>query len=318
MINESIAYEDEYFRANLSENIALQLYSEDEYSKNDIQHKEYSTKPITEEENKKKTEKTECTEECQTKNTDPKQKEKEQEQASENNNNTPIEEENINDNGDLTLKMIDLKINVENMNDAFEGKDKELLKKKRGRKPKDSSSGEHNKYSDDNLRRKCKHLVLKNISDFINNKIFEIYKKVDKGIISKKLLTIKQDQISNATISFNQKFLNKKIGDIFSEEISSRYTNYLPEHNKNLIRELINENDEDKREYFTGLFDLTFFDCLKQFRGTENYYYLNGLPTFDEIKYEFENDSEYLEVLTKYIFNYEKIIGNKKPRITYE
>ncbi len=119
MINESIAYEDEYFRANLNENIAFQLYSEDEYSKNDIQHKEYSTKPITEEENKKKTEKTECTEECQSKNTVPKQKEQEQEQASENNNNTPIEEENINDNGDLTLKMIDLKINVENMNDAF-------------------------------------------------------------------------------------------------------------------------------------------------------------------------------------------------------
>jgi hypothetical protein len=295
------------------------LFPNDEDSKNEIIKKEGSTKPLTEEENKKKTEKTECTEECLTKNTELKQKEqekeKEKEQASENNI-TPIEEGNNINNTDLTLQMIDLNINDENMSDILEGKDKEMLKKKRGRKPKGSSTGDHNKYSDDNLRRKCKHLVLKYIFDFINKKVCEIYKKVDKGIISKKLLTIKQDQISNATIDFNQKFLNKKIGDIFSEDISSRYTNYLVEHNKNLIKSLINEKDDDIRGYFTGLFNLKFIECLKHFRGTENYYYLNGLTTFDEIK--FENDKEYLEVLTKYIFNYEKIIGNKKARTTYD
>ena len=31
--------------------------------------------------------------------------------------------------------------------------------------------GKHNKYSDDNLRRKCKHLILKSMLDFINRKI---------------------------------------------------------------------------------------------------------------------------------------------------
>ena len=33
-----------------------------------------------------------------------------------------------------------------------------------------------------------------------------------------------------------------------------------PEKFKEKYPELINANDEDKREYFTGLFDLTFFD----------------------------------------------------------
>ena len=45
------------------------------------------------------------------------------------------------------------------------------LKRKRGRNGPGETGGEHNKYSDDNLRRKVKHLVLKSVFDFINEKI---------------------------------------------------------------------------------------------------------------------------------------------------
>lgn len=277
-----------------------------DYPNNDNKNEEDRNKQTTEAESKKNAEKTENIEESPTDNTGIKTKEKEKESVS-NNFQTPIT-----NNYDFTLKMIDIKVNDE----EFNQKGNEMLKKKRGRKVKGSSSGEHNKYSDDNLRRKVKHLVLKNTSDFINNKISSLYQNVDKGIMSKKLLTIKQDQISNATIYFNKNFLNKKIGDIFSADISTRYTNYLIEHNKNLIDSLINEKDEYYREYFTGLFNLKFIDCLKQFRGSENYYYLNGITTFDEIKNEFENDKDYLDALTKYINEYENIIANKKERIS--
>ena len=281
-----------------------------------VKNEENHNKQTTEAESKKTTEKTENTDECPTNNTGVKTKDKEKE-LNPDNTLIPIKkennEENNNNNYELTLQMIDLKIDDEEIKEQ----DKKILNKKRGRKTKGSSAGEHNKYSDDNLRRKVKHLVLKNTFDFINNKISSIYQKVDRGIISKKLLTIKQDQISNATISFNKNFLNKKIGDIFSDDISSRYTNFLSEHNKNLINSLINESDETKREYFIGLFNLKFIDCLRHFRGSENYYYLNGLTTFDEIKYEFENDNDYVKVLTKYISNYENIIGNKRERIPF-
>ena len=196
-------------------------------------------------------------------------------------------------------------------------KDVNILKRKRGRNGPGTTGGEHTKYSDDNLRRKCKHLVLKYTMDFINEKISSMYDGVNKGILTKKLLTINQKQTSNATVSFNKKFLYKKIKDIFSEDISSRYTNFLRQHNKNLINSLINEKDEQKRNYFIDLFNLRFIDCLEHFRGTADFFCLVGLTTFEEIKDQFNDDKDYLEALTKYIYSYEEITNNKKERISF-
>ena len=62
----------------------------------------------------------------------------------------------------------------------------------------------------------------------------------------KQLLTINGNQNSNAIIKFNQNFLNKKLRDIFSKKISTKYTNFDPNHNKNLIKDLMEEEDEKK------------------------------------------------------------------------
>jgi hypothetical protein len=194
-----------------------------------------------------------------------------------------------------------------------------ILKKKRGRNCTRLTGGVHNKYSDDNLRRKCKHLVLKSVFNFINEKIRIIYDNhINQGLLTKQLLTINQKQISDATILFNKNFLYKSLKDIFSVSISSRYTNYLETHNKTLINFLMKEEeDENKKEYFNGLFNLRFIDCLEQFRGTADYFHLDGLTTFDEIKSEFEKDKNYLDILTKYIFEYENITMNKKGRLYF-
>ena len=194
-----------------------------------------------------------------------------------------------------------------------------ILKKKRGRNCTRLTGGVHNKYSDDNLRRKCKHLVLKSVFNFINEKIRIIYDNhINQGLLTKQLLTINQKQISDATILFNKNFLYKSLKDIFSVSISSRYTNYLETHNKTLINFLMKEEeDENKKEYFNGLFNLRFIDCLEHFRGTADYFHLDGLTTFDEIKSEFEKDKNYLDILTKYIFEYENITMNKKGRLYF-
>ena len=194
-----------------------------------------------------------------------------------------------------------------------------ILKKKRGRNCTRLTGGVHNKYSDDNLRRKCKHLVLKSVFNFINEKIRIIYDNhINQGLLTKQLLTINQKQISDATILFNKNFLYKSLKDIFSVSISSRYTNYLETHNKTLINFLMKEEeDENKKEYFNALFNLRFIDCLEQFRGTADYFHLDGLTTFDEIKSEFEKDKNYLDILTKYIFEYENITMNKKGRLYF-
>jgi len=184
--------------------------------------------------------------------------------------------------------------------------------KKRGRL---GNSGEHTKYSDDNLRRKCKHIVLKDLILFLNNIIKSIYKNnIGIGINFKQLLTINQRQISDATIQFNKDFLSKTIGDIFSDNISTRYTNYPISHNKNLIFYLTNQRDENKRQYFRKLFSLTFLDCLKHFRGSQYIEELDGLKGFDTIKSTFKDEPEYLNSLNYYIMYFEQIISRKRTR----
>ena len=70
--------------------------------------------------------------------------------------------------------------------------------KKLGRKRKsDNAKGEHNKFSDDNMRRKIKHVVLKSLMEFINNKIKEVFNgKIGYSILKKELLTLNKEQKS--------------------------------------------------------------------------------------------------------------------------
>ena len=191
-----------------------------------------------------------------------------------------------------------------------------LLKKKRGRAKKGKNEDVHNKYSDDNMRRKCKHVTLENIMNFINDKIKEKYEgKIGKGILTKKLLIINQNQTTNATILFNKNFLNKAIRNIFSENISTRYTNYPPEHNRYVISSLINDDDnEERKKYFTNLFNLTFIECLKHFRGSLAISELEGLTPFDQIDLKSKVEPDYWKVLKYYIEKYETITNNKRER----
>ena len=201
-------------------------------------------------------------------------------------------------------------------------KNEKMKKMKCGRKTKlnNDKNVEHNKYSDDNLRRKCKHLVLKYTLKFINHQILIIYNgNIGNGIFKKELQTLNQSQKSDATINFNKMFLSRTLKEIFSQNISGRFTNFPPHHNRLLIEKLLNEKDEEKRIYFSSLFNLTFIQCLKHFRGEEKIDILEGLKCFDEIKDEIINNYEddgidYYTTLYYYLNHYEEIINNKKAR----
>ena len=210
------------------------------------------------------------------------------------------------------FKTEEVYLNNQIKRDKNEKKKKSLL----GRKRKgDSGIGSHSKYSDDNLRRKCKHLVLDNDLKFLNEKIKEKYNgNIGHGIFVKQLLIINQKQKSDNTIQSNKDFLKKTLGEIFSENISSKYTTYKPCHNKLLINELKNEKDEDKKNYFKKLFSITFIDSLKHYRGTENIEELKGMKGFNDIKSKYKDDTDYLKSLEYYIMNYEEILNKKRVR----
>jgi hypothetical protein len=206
--------------------------------------------------------------------------------------------------------------NIKVQDDNLKNKQHEICKfltigKKRGR----NSSGEHNKFSDDNLRRKVKHIVLSETMKFINNKINEFYEgNIGNDIFRKKLLRINQKQKANAKVQFNQEFLDKKLGDIFSEDISTRYTSYPLNLNKQIITDLKNEADDNKRIYFNNLFNISFLECLKHFRGDIVINELIGLSGMKDVEETYKGNNEFLETLKYYIMNYENIINRKKKR----
>jgi hypothetical protein len=191
--------------------------------------------------------------------------------------------------------------------------EKLLNKKRRNKRKNHSDDKKHSKYSSDNTIRKVKHITLENFRNFANENIKVKYSNnIGFGMHQKKLLTINQRQKVDATIEFNKQFMDKKLYEIFSDKISSRYTNFDRDFNKKLINSLMNEKDLEKREYFQKLFNLSFFDCLSHFRGSREIKELAGLKLFSEYISEQNEDEDYKNQLEYYINNLEEILKKKK------
>ena len=183
----------------------------------------------------------------------------------------------------------------------------------------------HTKYAFDNMVRKTKSMIIKLLLNFINKKIFVIYDgKIGHGDNIKKLFLMNQAQVSNANINFNRAFLERTLGEIFSSELSKRINNYKNDHNKKLIQKLKNEKDKEKKEYFIGLFNLTFLDCLKYFRSSNNvnnpkYVYIEGLTKFCDLEndsnFKQQNEREFIEYFKNFINNYENNLSYRRARL---
>ena len=188
-----------------------------------------------------------------------------------------------------------------------------------GRKKKnEDSEGKHNKFADDNLRRKALVLILNNALDFVNGKIKAAYKgNIGQGIMKKELLQINLNNKSNITIEHSKNLLNKTLGEILSQDISTRYTNYFPKFNKKLIERLIKEEDEKKKLYFQKLFNITFLQCIKRLNGADICDELKEFQTFNELKKKNKikkAEPEYIENLELYLSQFEENIKKKKGR----
>ena len=186
---------------------------------------------------------------------------------------------------------------------------RKLLKSKCqiGLKRKRDNCNIHDKYANDNLRRKAKNLVLNYTLKFINKKIKDIYKgNIGTGIIKKELVPLNNSIKNDATIGYCKNLIYKTLKDIFSENNSSRFKAYsFP--NKN-------DKDENKRLFFQRLFNIIFIQCIEAFSGTHNYEELKGFVKFDDIKDEFDEESEYIDKLEYYLRNFENLIKERKGR----
>ena len=260
-------------------------------------------------------------------------------------NASKIVEENLNDNLDTNLELSTkenrvIKINnvyntykIENYNFFIQGvqifnkkdkNNKEINKRGRKRKRNDNESDNnktlktHTKFTDDNLTKKSKNIILKYALKFINEKIEEIYQgDVGEGKFKKELKIISQKNKVKSTVNIDKSFLDKNLKDIFSENISGRFNNFPKTYNKTLIESLLNEEDEEKKSYFIELFNITFSDCLDYFMDNKNNNKkLEGFVKFSSIKESLiqQEGKKYIDAFIYFLKNFKNIINNKKSR----
>ena len=162
-----------------------------------------------------------------------------------------------------------------------------------------------------NLLIKVKRIIINGLFKFINNKIKQLYNNdIGKGRIKKQLLKLGADQTKNTNKQYNRELLQKTLENIFSEKITGKITNYLPSRNEDIIKELKEEKDKKKRDYFNGLFNLKFFDCIQYSRGETENQYLNGFKKFSDLVKEDKDltqkgDDYYIKQLKDYLNMYE-------------
>ena len=218
---------------------------------------------------------------------------------------------------------IDYNLNLENSDTGFSNLKKEEninnTKVSDNNKPKNDLLGKkkqkkiHTKYDFDNIFKKIKSTLLIYLLNFINMIIKKIYNgNIGHDIFLRQLLRIDNKEFSSIN---NKEILNKTLKEIFSEKpLSKKYSKYNENHNRYLIEQLLNEEDEEKRVFFNKLFNLTFIKCLKHFRGSEIIEELNGLVSLDKFLNKFEDDIEYQENVKFYVSQIEEIMERKRKK----
>jgi len=220
------------------------------------------------------------------------------------NENTAITAEKTGVNYQKIKINIEIKTNMNNpnpiiLNDISKG-EKEYLRKKRS--------------VSDNEIKKGRNILLNSIFRFVNKKISIFYNNdIGKGIGIKQFVKISKKELNHSNVEFDKNYLNKKLKEIFSGDISGKFTNFLINKNKELLQTLI------EIDYFKELFELTFLQCIEHINGTKFIPLLEGFETIDEMLLNEENklNENDIENYKYIIVNYKQCVENKfsrKPR----
>lgn len=204
------------------------------------------------------------------------------------NDSSPNIEKNNNNNERSKTKEPDIYVEINNNSNSFTNAETNDTNKFINKKKKINNNNNNNntikkkinknKYSTDNLPRKIKTISFGLIMTFYNKRIAEIFKDdLANGINKRVLFKINQEQIQNMNANYNKQLLNKTMKEIFSYDISKKYTDYPASHNKDLINRFLNEEDEEKKNQLVSLFNITFKECIKHLRGDKIIKGLEGL-----------------------------------------
>ena len=204
-------------------------------------------------------------------------------------------------------------------------------RKKRGRKAKENKTiEEHNKMSSDNIIKKVKSILFNNILECTNT-IMNMNKKDEK-----KFYKLDYKYINQLKREEDLKYLNMKLKDIISLDISEKFKYIIRrDGNKLLIEKIINK-EEKVQDYNTIIFylNMTFKEFLDIFTMKKNiydlkenyYFYENNNVDFDKIQkcigdvYDSlneilkTNDEDYFSSFVFHLYNYEQYFITKRIR----
>lgn len=169
--------------------------------------------------------------------------------------------------------------------------------------------GKHDKFQKDNLIRKFKVHLSKNIYNFvnscflINNKIKpENHINVIKKLSSFNIKSIKKEE--------NLRWLDTKLNLYFSQEISKKFCHCEGNYNKMLIKRIYEKKEEKK---VISLLDMSIRDMWNIYlNGTNDEKYI-GFKTLEDDLNIFKNKGESEEYIQEYkniCFQFENIFNN--------
>ena len=172
----------------------------------------------------------------------------------------------------------------------------------------------HNEFKFDNITNRLKNNLMKSFLSFINKKIEEKY-EFSEEMKDLKLYVLNNSLASNSNIKFNRALINMTFKEIFSNKVSTKCKKVSQDQNKNAINNLLNDKDEERRNYFNKIFNLKFIDVLKYLRGeTEGLEILEGLE-FDKVCcYKIQKKENLLRYFILLMSCYEKLWEERKPR----
>ena len=182
--------------------------------------------------------------------------------------------------------------------------------KKIGRIKKNSLlTGKHNKLSQDNIIRKIKGRFHEKVRIYINNEyknyLLNKNKKLSKIIFLKKINPKVSRKIRKED---NLKWFQSKISEIFSENVSLRYSSFSPDSNKKKIKRVISLNEAKGVVEILNTTVETLFD---KYISNES---IPGFKTLkddiEELELQMRNENQ--EGIEEYLKKYEYIATNMK------
>lgn len=176
-----------------------------------------------------------------------------------------------------------------------------------------SKRGKHNKFQQDNIIRKFKSKLIRNIYNYINSSFNINDKHIYKTNINY-IKTISSKYTKSISKEDNINWLNSKIGEIFSQKVSTKIVSCDNDHNEKLIKKIYKEGKEKK---VISILEKTVEDMWKVYitNDQDNKFY--GFETIKKDINKFRESGETDEYIKLYINianNFKKIFEEIKPR----